>query len=263
MAAESAEAVERPSWSRRVLAWLRLPLDDLLGGLDRALGVASPAPDDDHTSPDRRSGFVALVLVFLGLGVGWWIYVPLHELLHAFGCLATGGEVTRLEIQAIYGGALLAEIFPFVVAGGDYAGRLVGFDTHGNDWIYLATDLAPFVLCWFPGVWALRRAARRGGRWTAVAFGFWLPWALSPFLSATGDAFEIGTLAVTQLPPWDAQANALRSDDLLLWVEQAGAGAPWLGAGLAACIGLVWAFATYALGGRIAHALGQPPLSLS
>ena len=35
-------------------------------------------------------GFKGLVLVLLGLAVGWWVYVPLHELLHAGFCLAAG-----------------------------------------------------------------------------------------------------------------------------------------------------------------------------
>ena len=48
----------------------------------------------------------------------------------------------------------------FVVSGSEYAGRLSGFDTRGSDWIYLATDLGPFVLTIFPGVWWMRRAAR-------------------------------------------------------------------------------------------------------
>ena len=93
-----------------------------------------------------------LLALALGLAAGWFVYVPVHELLHAAGCATTGGTVTRLEIAPLYGGALLARIFPFVVPGGDYAGRLSGFDTRGNDLVYLATDLAPFVLTLLPGV---------------------------------------------------------------------------------------------------------------
>ena len=40
---------------------------DAFHGLDRCL--------------DR--GWRALVLALLGLAAGWWVYVPLHELLHA------------------------------------------------------------------------------------------------------------------------------------------------------------------------------------
>jgi len=81
---------------------------DAFHGLDRCL--------------DR--GARGLAFALLGLAVGWWIYVPIHELLHAAACLLAGGEVTRLEIAPQYGGALLARIFPFVVSGGEYAGRL-------------------------------------------------------------------------------------------------------------------------------------------
>jgi hypothetical protein len=41
--------------------------------------------------------------------------------------------VWRLEIDPLYGGALLARWLPFVEAGGEYAGRLSGFDTAGSD----------------------------------------------------------------------------------------------------------------------------------
>ena len=191
-------------------------------------------------------GVRGLVLVFAGLVAGWWIYVPIHELLHAAGCVAAGGSVSRLEIDGLYGGALLARIFPFVTAGSDYAGRLSGFDTGGSDLVYLATDLAPFLLTVFPGVWALRRAGAAGA---ATGFGFSLPFALAPFLSLTGDAYEIGSIVVTRLPPW-SESGLLRGDDA---VQLAGrlaetAGAPWGGFVLALAVGVLWAFATYALG---------------
>ena len=40
--------------------------------------------------------------------MSWYVYVPIHELLHALGCAATGGTVTTLEVQTQYGGAILA-----------------------------------------------------------------------------------------------------------------------------------------------------------
>ena len=144
---------------------------------------------------------VDLAALALGLVAGWFVYVPLHELLHAAGCAATGGTVSRLEIAPLYGGSLLARLFPWVVSGGDYAGRLSGFDTGGSDLVYLATDLAPFLLTLFPGVWALRRAARAG---RGLLFGLAAPFALAPFLSLTGDAYEIGSILATRVPPWTA-----------------------------------------------------------
>ena len=220
---------------------LLVPFTDTLNGLDRCL--------------DR--GARGLLFAALGLLAGWWIYVPLHELLHAAACRATGGEVTRLEIDPIYGGAPLARALPFVVPASRYAGRLSGFDTHGSDLIYLATDLGPFLLTLFPGVWALRRAAaaRQG-----LLFGIALPFALAPFLSLGGDAYEIGSILATRLPPWAAPATRalLRGDDLGKKIgELAGApGAPWGGALLAVLLGTLWAFGTYALAGAVARALG-------
>lgn len=205
---------------------------------------------------------VDLAPLALGLAAGWFVYVPVHELLHAVGCLAAGGAVTRLEIAPLYGGALLARVFPWVVAGGAYAGRLAGFDTGGSDLVYLATDLAPFVLTLFPGVWALRRAGRAG---RSLLFGLAAPFALAPFLSLTGDAYEIGAILITRLPPWSAPAlrALLRGDDLFVQLAAVAArptAAGWLGAGLAALLGLLWAVATYAAGGWVAARAEQGAL---
>jgi hypothetical protein len=229
----------RPRFLQPFLA----PFADVVRGLDRCL--------------DR--GGRSLILVAAGLLAGWWLYVPLHELLHAAACRASGGGVTRLEIDRLYGGALLARIFPFVAPASDYAGRLSGFDTRGSDWIYLATDLGPFVLTLFPGVWALRRSAAAGN---GLLFGASLPFALAPFLSLTGDAYEIGSILVTRIPPWTAPAirELLRGDDLVKkWGELASVpGAPLGGALLAAVLGVLWAFLAYAAGDLVARALGEP-----
>lgn len=232
----------------RLLRSLLVPFTDVLHGLDLCL--------------DR--GARGLLLAALGLVAGWWVYVPSHELLHAAACEAAGGGVTRLEIDRLYGGALLARAFPFVVPASAYAGRLSGFDTRGSDLVYLATDLGPFLLTLFPGVWALRRAARSR---RAALFGAALPFALAPFLSLGGDAYEIGSILATRLPPWAAPAmrGLLRGDDLGKKIgELAGVpGAPWGGALLAALLGVTWAFLIYGLGSAAACALGQGPMKPS
>ena len=232
------------------------PATDTWRGLDRCL----------------EGGWRALAWLLVGLLAGWWLYVPAHELLHAAACRAAGGEVRRLEIAPLYGGAVLARWLPFVSAGGDYAGRLSGFDTHGSDAVYLATDLGPYLLTVFPGVWWLRRAARAAPRYRALGFGAALPVALAPFLSLGGDAYEIGAIAVTRLPPWTAAAarQLLRGDDLGLRVSAVAAAAAgggdhdgatlWLGLLLAAAAGLAWALATYAAGALAAAWAGQPAL---
>jgi hypothetical protein len=234
--------------------WLLLPARDVLRGLDRCLDT----------------GGRGLLQVAVGLLAGWWIYVPLHEFLHAGACLAAGGTVHRLEIDPLYGGSLLARLFTFIVPANAYAGRLSGFDTHGNDGIYLATDLGPFLLALWPGSWALRRAARiaRIARdahsWRPLLFGLALPTALAPFLSLTGDAYEIGSVLITRLSPWSSGPirQLLRGDDLLLKVRELAAlpHPPWGGAASAALAGIAWAFLTYKLGDRVARALGQPAL---
>src|SRR3954466_15437918 len=232
---------------RPVLRPLITPFTDTLNGLDRCL--------------DR--GVRGLLLAALGLLAGWWVYVPVHELLHAAACRATGGEVTRLEIDRIYGGALLARGLPFVVPASRYAGRLSGFETHGNDLIYLATDLAPSLLPLSPGVWALRGAAVAR---QAVLFGAALPFALAPFLSLGGDAHEMGSSRVTGPPPWRAPArrSLLRGDDIGKKLGELASvpGAPWGGVLLAVLLGVVWAFLTYGLGDAVARAFKQGPISL-
>jgi hypothetical protein len=253
---------------RRLAAWrpaaaaLLLPATDTWRGLDLCLA----------------GGWAALAWLGAGLLASWWLYVPAHELLHAAACRAAGGSVQRLEISPLYGGAIVARFMPFVAAGGDYAGRLSGFDTHGSDAIYLATDLGPYLLTVFPGVWWLRRAARAAPRYRALAFGAALPVALAPLLSLGGDAYEIGAMAVTRLPPWAGPAARLllRGDDLGLRLSAVAAAASpgggpaggaggsaetlWLGLLLGATAGLAWALATYAAGGLVAAWMGQPAL---
>jgi hypothetical protein len=224
---------------------LLTPARDVLTGLELVIG----------------RGYARLALVGLGMLLGWWVYVPVHELLHAAGCWAAGGQVTRLEIDTLYGGALLAKIFPFVVGGSAYAGRLSGFDPHGSDWVRIATDLGPFWLTILLGVWQLRRAARKK---SALFFGLWLAPALAPFLSLTGDAYEIGAIVTTRLAPWvDSRSlGLLRGDDLGLRISAVSSAphGPWGGLVLGAFLGLTWAFATYGLGAAFARLLGQPAL---
>lgn len=138
--------------------WLLQPVQDGLRGMDRSLG-----------------GRAALPLMLLAMFASWWVYVPLHELFHAWGCLLAGGTVTRLEIDTVYGAAWLARWFPYIVPGSEYAGRLSGFDTGGSDTVYLVTVWFPYLLTLFPGVPALLYASRQGN---ALLFGAALPWGL-------------------------------------------------------------------------------------
>lgn len=218
------------------------PFGDLLAAIDRALGGARD-----------------LLPLLAGALVAWWLYVPVHELLHAAGCVAAGGEVTRLELASAYGGRVLARRVPWIVAvDGAYAGRLAGFDTHGSDLVYAVTDLAPFVLALFPGVWGLRRAAARG---SAFLVGAATPFALAPWLSLTGDAYELGSLAVTRVGPFAATAvrGVVRGDDLGLAIERVAGGpsAAVAGVALSALLGVAWAWATSAGAARLAGALGE------
>jgi hypothetical protein len=235
----------------------RRPVDDLLACVDRM--ARGPRP------------LLALAASFLAMGLTWFLYVPVHELLHVLGCVATGGTVSELQIQPIYGGALLAELFPFVVAGGEYAGRLSDFDTHGSDLVYLATDFAPFLLSVLIGVPAMRQCARRA---RPFLFGAATVLGLAPFYSIPGDYYEMGSILTTRALTWATGGGgppvfeALRSDDLLALIGKlvarpaelglGGGGEAALGAGLIAlstAASVLLAFSSYALGGAVAGAL--------
>lgn len=149
--------------------------------------------------PEPRWKTIPLALA--GALAGWWIYVPAHELLHAFGCLAAGGSVERLEISPEYGAALLQRVFPFVAVGSDYAGQLVGFDTRGSDWIYSATVFGPYLLTLFAGVPGLRALGRSGRPGSASVFllGAVVPFAYASFANLAGDFYELGSIPVSRL----------------------------------------------------------------
>ncbi len=209
-----------------------------------------------------RRPALTLPLALLAIAPAWILYVPLHELAHAFGCIATGGEVTRLEIDAVYGARWLQRIFPFVTVGSEYAGQLTGFDTGGSDLVYLATDFAPFLLTIFIGVPALRQVARRRRPVSAaLLLGAAFPVAYAPFVSLPGDFYEMGSIIVSRLFAGVAGVPEARwrSDDVFLLVDTLragdGGGADWLGIGAAALVGFSLALATYAAGVLVAEAL--------
>lgn len=161
---------------------------------------------------------VAAAIVSLTLS--WILYVPVHEMMHVAGCLATGGIVTEVRLAPIYGGTILSAFFPFVTAAdGGYAGRITGFDTNGSDLCYLATDLAPYLLTIFIGVPLLRSLAGRARGIVGWLFGPAVVLASAPFLSLTGDYFEMGTV-LTTATPWGRGYRLLRSDDLFRMVGE-------------------------------------------
>lgn len=236
----------------RLGASLRRPVDDLMQGLEPLL--------DDPRGP-WIWGLAALSAV-----VAWFVYVPVHELLHVLGCVGTGGSVSVLELQPIYGGTLLAQLLPFVEPGGDYAGRLTGFDTGGSDLVYVATDLGPYLLSVYPGVAWLRRCALAS---SPLRFGPAALLATAPFTNLTGDYFELASIVVTRilaglLPGGLSAVEGLRSDDVFRTWGQLSEGTLRLGIGdpaafattaVSLLLALALAFATYALGGRLARAL--------
>lgn len=173
---------------------------------------------------ERLPGPASMGWVMAGLLLGWWIYVPVHELLHVAGCLLAGGEVSRLELDPLYGGDLLAAVFPFVVSGSEYAGQLTGFDTRGSDWIYQSTVLMPYVLTLFPGFWLWQKAlaAARPGPVSMLAVGGLLPVVAAPLISLIGDYYESASIIVSSLAA-EASGRALdawRSDDVFRLVAE-------------------------------------------
>ena len=166
-----------------------------------------------------------LVALLAGFLPALWLLVPVHELLHAAGCALTGGAVSRLEIEPLFGGALLARVFPWIVAGGEYAGRLSGFAPAG-DLSYLAAVLLPH-LALAPAGAALCRAAARRGR--PALWGASFAAAAQPLASLFGDFYEAAAIPLTAAAQrlGAAWAPALRGDDVqLVWRRVAALGGP-------------------------------------
>ncbi|MFQ5489809.1 MAG: hypothetical protein ACE5GE_03725 [Phycisphaerae bacterium] len=240
------------------------PIDDLANLLERQIITAG--------RPWRAAG-----LVLIAATVSWFCYVPIHELLHVAGCVLTGGQVSELQLSPIYGAGVLQKVFPFIVSGGDYAGRLSGFDTRGSDFIYLATDFAPFLLTVFVGVPLLQRCGRRGH---ALLAGPALILGLAPLINLIGDYFEMGSVMVTRVATLLGRGGhdgpdyaAVRSDDIFRLIEQmTGNGdEPFNLTGgetmtvavtlavLSAVTAILLAWTTYAAGAAFGRRLGMAP----
>ena len=169
----------------------------------------------------RRS--TGLALCGISLVVTWFLYVPVHELLHVLGCVMTGGSISELEVAPQYGGALLAKVFPFVVSGGEYAGRLSGFDWKGSDLIYLATDFLPFTLSVVIGVPLLHLCAKKRH---PILFGSAVVLGFAPIYNLPGDYYEMGSILTTRVMASAAGGDTpspyltLRSDDVFKLIEE-------------------------------------------
>jgi hypothetical protein len=193
-----------------IIRLLTEPLHDYLAALNVCLG---------------RFKIKHLAAIILSFGVSWWCYVPIHELSHALGCIIGGGQVSKLEIAAIYGADFLKSVFPFVESGSQYAGRLSGFDTHGSDLTYLLTDFFPYILTIVFGVPLLKSVSSRNATplTNSIIFGISLPFAYAPFISVTGDFYEMGSILVSRVAALlvpSVSPERWRSDDLFRLTEQ-------------------------------------------
>ncbi len=231
-------------------------MDDLLASMEPIFRVRHPLR--------------VFVLMLGAMVLTWILYVPIHELAHAYGCLWTGGDVTELQISARYGGAFYAKHFDFIVTESDYAGRLSGFETHGSDLVYLATVFLPFVMSILFGV-PLLKALR--GRRHPILFGMAIVIGLAPFYNLTGDYLEMGSILVTRVATGSLSAPAtfagIRSDDVFKLITdmvtkpaELGLDSPGtiaIGAVLAVLsmgVALVLSFLTYWMGHLFSTALG-------
>jgi hypothetical protein len=189
----------------KVSGFIFVPLNDFLSAMDASF---------------QKSARANFFIIFLCLLISWWIYVPVHELFHAFGCVIGGGRVSRLDISSLYGAAFLKRIFPFVSVGSEYAGQLKGFNTFGSDSTYLLTDFFPYVLTIAFGVPLLRSAGSKTAspRLNSAKLGIAIPLAYAPFIAVTGDFYEMGSIIVSRLTAWifpGFEPFYWRSDDLL------------------------------------------------
>lgn len=233
----------------------------------RGAGLEVLASMDAILSHPRRPWISAGLILLATMGA-WFLYVPVHELMHALGCVATGGTVGQLQIARMYGGGVLARVLPFVQAGGEYAGRLTKFDTGGSDLVYLATDLAPFLLTVLGGFTLLRRAKRRRD---PLLFGPGIVLAAAPVVSLAGDYYEMGSVLVSGVilalggKTADPRALSLRHDDLVALLGEFQARFPdgradWSVAMAAgALLGVLLAGATLAASRKVADLVEPAP----
>lgn len=204
----------------------------------------------------KEFSIARLFLLLAGFVAGWWIYVPLHELFHAWGCQLTGGTVGRLEISPEYGAAWLQQYFPYVAVGSDYAGQLVEFDTFDNDWIYAATVFAPFLLTIYPGIplfyWLLDRPWPTLGQFFSL--GLLIPIVIAPFVSILGDFYELGSIIISNIGQTlypGVNTTVWRGDDWLLVMETIAPSATtmdWIAIVSGLVLGIVLAWLVYTVG---------------
>jgi hypothetical protein len=197
-----------------------------------------------------------VIMLLGGVIVGWWFYVPLHELFHAWGCQLSGGHVGRLEISAEYGAQWLQQYFPYIAVGSEYAGQLVEFDTYGNDGIYIATVIAPYILTIYPGIplfyWLLSRPWI--GFAHCFALGFLVPIVIAPFVSIIGDFYELGSIIMSNIGNYlypGVDTDIWRGDDFLLVLATISPQATphdWAGVISSLLIGTVMAWVVYSAG---------------
>mgnify|MGYP001348858360 CR=1 FL=1 len=208
---------------------------------------------------------VNIGVIFVLFALSWWIYVPIHELAHALGCLIGGGSVSRLEISPLYGGGVLETVFPLVYSGSHYAGQLTGFDTKGSDLTYLLTVFLPFLLTILAGVPLLRSAAGSAPLAAAVKLGLALPIAFAPLISFSGDYYEMGSIVVSRIAESisvAADSMKWRSDDVFkLAGDLFFSGKPYgpadvLGVACSFVLGVGFIYATYLLGVLWSNVLG-------
>ncbi|MHC4695843.1 MAG: hypothetical protein ACYTFA_03760 [Planctomycetota bacterium] len=243
-----------------VRTFFRQPFDDVIGCLEHIMTVGSP--------------FKQLAPMLISMVVTWFIYVPIHELLHVAGVVAPGGAVSVLEVAPRYGGTILAEHIPWVVSGGAYAGRLSGFDTRGSDLIYLSCVFMPFVLSVLIGVPLVKICMKRR---RPILFGVAIVVGLAPFYNTPGDYFEMGSIMTTRVLTLFAGGGnppvfvGIRSDDVFalianIFTQTGATGLAGIGAtavllvivGVSLVVDVLLAFATYALGCGVAQVLVTP-----
>jgi hypothetical protein len=229
-----------------MLRFFALPFTDAFTALERGVG---------------RHGAPALVAIAAACLASWWVYVPIHELMHAWGAQLGGATVTRLDVAEGYGGSFLQRFFPYVHVGSDYAGQLSGFDTHGSDVAYLLTVFFPYVLTIAIGmpivIYVARAPVVSAG--ALLLFGAALPIAWASLLSITGDFYELGSILTSRIAHsvLGVDGTSWRGDDLVKIARPIIESAQLRGADVAGVmvsfvLGVLLAFATCGIGHMLA-----------
>ena len=151
--------------------------------------------------------------------------------------------------------AIMAAFFPFLKSRRVYIEAIA------------ILDFFPFLLTIFVGVPLVKSAAGSKPLSACLKLGFGLPIAFAPFISFSGDYYEMGSIIVTRIVSWITpgfDVSIWRSDDLfklsgdLFFSGAAYTAGDIIGVAVSFLVGVVLIYVTYLLGSLFSGLIIKP-----